>query len=50
MRSSTNRTPLFGVLAATVTWIPILNRTSAVRDEVLNHKKTGPTELYIPLH
>ena len=45
-----NRTSLFGLFVVTVTWIPLRNRTSAMRDEVLNHKKTGPTELYIPLH
>jgi hypothetical protein len=48
-----DQTSLFGLFVAAVTWMPIRNLTSAVRGEVLNHKKpsrTGPTELYIPLH
>jgi hypothetical protein len=44
-----NRTSLFGLLAVPVTWIPLRNRASAVRAEVLD-QKTVPTELYIPLH
>ena len=48
-----NQTLLSRLFVATATWIPICNLTSEVRGEVLNHKKpwrTGPTELYIPLH
>ena len=48
-----NQTLPYGLFVAAVTWIPIRYPISAVRFEVLNHKKpwpSGPTELYIPLH
>jgi len=49
MRFSMNRNSLFDLLVVPFTWIPLRNRTSAVRAEVLD-QKTVPTELYIPLH
>jgi hypothetical protein len=52
MRFCLNQTSLFGFVTA-VTWIPIRNLSSAMRDEVLDQKKSSqtiPVERYITLH
>jgi hypothetical protein len=44
VRFSMNRNSLFGLLVVPFTWIPLRNRTSAVRPEVLD-QRTVPNEL-----
>jgi hypothetical protein len=48
-----NQTRLLSLFVATVTWIPIRIHTSVERGGGGDHKRpsrTGPGELYIPLH